>query len=238
MGVLMGISVKGLRKEYSNGSGSLAVLHGISLDLAGGELICLLGPSGCGKTTLLNILAGLDDKYEGDIAILGGRESSTIGYMFQADSLLPWRTVERNVTLGVELRGGRISQQRREQALGLLRAFGIESFSGSYPEQLSGGMKQKVALARTLLVDPAILLLDEPFAHLDFVSRISIAAFLRRYVMERGVAALVVSHSIEDAINMGTRVMVLHGRPAEMVGSFQVTAGSEEGGGSVSTKGT
>jgi len=205
--------------------GQLAVLADLTFSVAGGEIVCLLGTSGCGKTTFLNILASLDADFSGSVTTRPPGERYTTGYMLQNDGLLPWRTVLANVRLGLEFKG-LARRAAQEQALETLRAVEMVEFRGAYPAQLSGGMRQRVALARTLAVRPRLLLLDEPLAHLDFVSRRRLAELIRDYVSAAGAAAVVVTHSIEESVLIANRILVLSGRPARLNASFQLAGRS------------
>lgn len=201
---------------------SLPVLENVSVRVASGETVCFLGSSGCGKTTLLNILAGLDGDYTGEVTnSLINNNPLRIGYMPQSAALLPWRTVAANVRLGLEFMQvpHEAADTRVQEAL---REVGLEQFSSAYPMQLSGGMCQRAALARTLAVQPQLLVLDEPLAHLDFVSRRALAIKVQQHVRNNSCAAIVATHSIEEAAVMATRVIVLRGRPARVETILQV----------------
>ncbi len=207
-------------REFRAADGSiLSVLAGVSLSVDLDEIVCILGSSGCGKTTLLNILAGLDygsgHVHRTDM----DRPGPQVAYMPQSDALLPWRTIVGNVRLGLEFAGvgGSEADRRAREAL---RSVGLVERARSYPGEVSGGMRQRVALARTLAVRAPLLLLDEPMAHLDYRSRRSIARLLREHVSDEHCAAVIVTHAIDEAVLMADRVMVLAGRPARIVATI------------------
>lgn len=210
------ISVSGLGKHF----GALEVLRGISLDVAQGEVIAVLGTSGCGKSTLLNILSGLLRPDAGHLWLYG-REASgftdwrRIVYMFQEDRLLPWRSIWRNVAFGLE--AGTLSRtQRRERALTALAQVGLAAFADAWPHQLSGGMRSRVALARSLVAEPGILLMDEPFSKLDPQTRSQMHAELLQLQRRHGMTVVFVTHDVEEAVVLSDRVIVLEPRPGRV----------------------
>jgi NitT/TauT family transport system ATP-binding protein len=221
------LAVEHLAKAYRTGSSILPVVGDLTFALARGEIVAIVGPSGCGKTTLLNAVCGLTPVDAGRILWNGvpldrrGRPPSGIGYMLQKDLLLPWRTALDNVKLGTELRG----MPRRladERARALLDQLGLHGFAGAYPATLSGGMRQRVALARTLINDPDVLLFDEPFAALDFQTKLLIEADTVRLVRDGGKAVLLITHDIEEAVSVADRVLVLSGRPTTVKASYTI----------------
>lgn len=199
--------------------GQRTVLNSFSLDVAQGEFLVLIGPSGCGKTTVLNVMAGLTTLAHGSVLINGERPNPAgglIGYMFQDYGLFPWRTVARNIEFGLEVR--RVpAEQRAERVAHFLRVMRLVDYTNYYPNQLSGGMRQRVALARTLVVDPSILLMDEPFAALDAQTREDLQDELLRIHAETGKTIVFVTHSIEEGVYLGDRVVVLRGSPSKIV---------------------
>ncbi len=199
------IQANQLHKTYS---ATGPVIAGISLSVGPGQILAVVGRSGCGKSTLLNVLAGLETADSGTVQ-LGGR----LGYLTQDTLLLPWRTALENVLLPLELRQS-ITPQCRTKALELMRLLGIGDASTRFPEALSGGMRQRVAIARTLLHDASVLLLDEPCSALDFDLRLKIGQLIRRWVRANQKALLVVTHQIDEAIAISDEVAVISGLPA------------------------
>jgi NitT/TauT family transport system ATP-binding protein len=198
--------------------GGLEALRGISLAVERGEFIAVVGPSGCGKTTFLRIVAGLEHSSSGDVR-LDGRvvraPGTDRGFVFQNDSLLPWRTVFANAIIGREVAGS-IGPADRKRTMELLKLVGLEGFEGYHPRQLSGGMRQRVNLARALAIDPEILLMDEPFAALDAQTREIMQAELLR-IWERGQkTVLFVTHQIDEAVFLSDRVLVFARRPGRL----------------------
>ena len=196
----------------------------MSFNLGEGEIISIVGPSGCGKTTLLNLICGLLPPSAGSV-LWHGRELSgvppRIGYMLQKDLLLPWRTASQNVMLGLEVkRTGR--RERRALALNFLERLGLAEFADYYPSALSGGMRQRVALARTLASDPEVLLLDEPFSALDFQTKILIERDTVRLIRGERRSLLLITHDIEEAVSVSDRVIVLSHRPCTIVSQHEV----------------
>ncbi len=198
--------------------GDLEALRGIDLEVERGEFISVVGPSGCGKTTFLRIVAGLEHATAGDVVLDGRvvREPGTDrGFVFQNDSLLPWRTVLANAIIGREVAGA-IGSADRKRTMELLKLVGLEGFEHYYPRQLSGGMRQRVNLARALAIDPQILLMDEPFAALDAQTREIMQAELLR-IWERGhKTVLFVTHQIDEAVFLSDRVLVFARRPGRL----------------------
>lgn len=191
--------------------GSFQALEGVSLEIFGGEFVCFLGPSGCGKTTLLRLLAGLEQADSGQV-LIDGRPIRGVGteraVIYQEPRLLPWLTVLENVAFGLEVRGiGRGAAQDR--ARHHIRLVGLADFEGAYPRQLSGGMAQRVGIARALTVQPEILLLDEPLGALDAMTKLTMQEELTRIWAEEGVTMILVTHDLEEAIFLADRVLVL-----------------------------
>lgn len=200
--------------------GSLQALRDVSFDVRRGEVVALLGASGCGKSTLLNIVAGLDSFDTGDLDIEGQpaaqfKQWHKLAYMFQEDRLLPWRTVRDNVEFGLEAQS--LSRhERHERAEQALRTVGLAEFAQSWPHQLSGGMRSRVALARSLVVEPSILLMDEPFSKLDPHTRSQMHQELLRIQAASGATILFVTHDVEEAVVLADRIVLLEPRPGRV----------------------
>lgn len=219
------IQVRGVRHVYQARAGAVSALAGIDLDVPTGELLAILGPSGCGKSTLLRMLAGLLEPMDGVVRLAGAspaaaRASHGIGWLAQDDGLLPWRTVSDNVALALTLGGRRRSDADRISAV--LAQVGLADAAGRYPGELSGGMRQRAALARALVATPAYLFLDEPFANLDELTRERLGDLLLelRAALATPSArptALLVTHSVVEAVRLADRVLVLSGRPAQIL---------------------
>jgi len=216
------IAVHGLRKEFSTGSLSVVALERCDFEVREGEFICIVGPSGCGKTTLLRILGGLESPSEGEVLVKRGRAGHPLTSMiFQEASIFPWMTVKANVAYGLRLRG--VDAQRTEEAVRhFLALTALEPFAGAYPFQLSGGMKQRVSVARAFANDPEILLMDEPFAALDEQNRILLQEELLRIWSESKKTVIFITHSIDEALVMGDRVLVMSGRPGRLKADIRV----------------
>ncbi len=197
----------------------LPVLRGIDFDVEEGELVCIVGPSGCGKTTLLNAVDGLIRVTAGRI-LVDGREIAGPGVdramVFQHDSLFPWRSVAANVTYGLDLQGKLSKPERAERARALVELVGLSGFADHYPHELSGGMRQRVNIARALATQPQLLLLDEPFAALDAQTREFMQVELLKILLRARTTALFVTHQINEAVFLSNRVVVLSARPASI----------------------
>ena len=213
------IDIRSVAKTYETESADVQALSAVSLEIKRGEFISLLGPSGCGKTTLMMILAGLAAPSQGEVRI-GGRKIegpyTDLGIVFQNAELLEWRTALQNVLLQAEIRKLDIAKYT-PVAKKLLEQVGLKGFEGRFPDELSGGMKQRVALCRALVHDPNILLLDEPFGALDAMTRDQMNADLQRLWLEKRKTAILVTHSIDEAVFMSDRVLVMSARPARLV---------------------
>lgn len=210
------LKVRDVCLSYHTLSGETPALSHISFDLMPGEFLSVVGPSGCGKSTLLNLIAGLIEPECGSI-ILDGKavcgNSSTVGYMLQKDHLLEWRSIYKNILLGLEIRG-QLTPDKLTHAEELLHTYGLDRFRNSRPSQLSGGMRQRAALIRTLVLEPELLLLDEPFSALDYQTRLNVSDDIGKILKSSGKPAILVTHDISEAISMADRVLVLSARPA------------------------
>ncbi len=212
------LSLKNITKIYQAKNGETKALDNINLDVKKGEFVSIIGPSGCGKSTLLSIIAGLEDRNTGEV-YLDGEEikgiSSEIGYMLQKDGLLEWRTIYKNVILGLEIRGIK-TKENEEYVNNLLKKYHLYEFKDKYPTQLSGGMRQRAALIRTLAIKPKILLLDEAFSALDYQTRIMVTKDVYSILRQEGITSLIVTHDISESISLSDRVVVLSKRPAKI----------------------
>jgi NitT/TauT family transport system ATP-binding protein len=211
------VRVRGITKRFTVNGRPIEALDGIDLDVRAGEFCCIVGPSGCGKTTLLRILAGLERQTAGTIEI--GRDSATSrpfsSMVFQEQSIFPWMSVRDNVAFGLKARG--ISRSERYRiAAPLIRKVGLTGFEDALPHQLSGGMKQRVSVARAFANDPEVLLMDEPFASLDEQTKLILQAELLRIWEETRKTVLYVTHSIDEAIVLADRILVLSARPGRV----------------------
>jgi NitT/TauT family transport system ATP-binding protein len=212
------LSLRNVRKSFPSHAGEVRVLDGLSFDIYDQDFVSIIGPSGCGKSTIFNIIAGLIEPDEGSILYEGQRVTNLrgrVGYMMQKDLLFPWRTVLGNVLLGLESKGI-TGAAARETAREYLNTYGLAGFEKSYPRTLSGGMRQRVALIRTLIIDPDILLLDEPFSALDYQTRLYLEGVLIEAVETFHKTVVLVTHDIDEAVALSRRVVVLSGRPARV----------------------
>jgi NitT/TauT family transport system ATP-binding protein len=220
------IRVRGLRKAYRRDKQEFLAISDASFDVDAGELVALVGPSGCGKTTLLKILAGLQTYDSGDVRIGSAAHpfdpSRDIGMVFQQPLLLKWRRVLANVMLPAEILGLRL-RESRERARELLQMVGLAGSEDKYPYELSGGMQQRAAIARALIHDPKLILMDEPFGALDALTRERMNLELLNIWKRSGKTIVFVTHGIAEAVFLGTRVVVLTAGPARMADNFQIT---------------
>ena len=209
------ISLRHVSKFF--GDGMVRALQDISFDVAPGEFVSLVGPSGCGKTTLLRIINGLIDVEEGEVTVMGGKPKPgpDLAMVFQSARLLPWRTISGNIEFVLAMRGHDRAEQR-QRALALLGAVGLKDFADAFPHQLSGGMQQRVGLARALAVEPKVLLMDEPFAALDAMTREVLRRELLQMWSRRRMAIVFVTHDIDEAILLSQRIVLLRPRPGRV----------------------
>ena len=210
------LKLENISKTYQAKNGEIEALKEINFSVKEGEFVSIIGPSGCGKSTLLSIIAGLENKSSGKIyidEIETEDVSSKIGYMLQKDSLLEWRTIYNNVIFGLEITH-RKTKENEEYVKELLKKYNLYEFKDKYPTQLSGGMRQRVALIRTLAIRPEILLLDEAFSALDYQTRIMVTKDIYSILRNENITTVMVTHDISEAISMSDRVIVLSKRPA------------------------
>lgn len=212
------LKVKGLRKSYHDRKSEMLALEDINLEVHEKEFISIVGPSGCGKSTILSILSLLEDKSSGEVEL---KDNITIGYMLQDDSLFSWRTILENCLIGLEVTG-KLNKDSKNYVLELLKTYGLYEFKDKYPSSLSGGMRQRVALIRTLAIKPDILLLDEPMSALDYQSRLAISDDIYRIIKNEGKTAIMVTHDIAEAISMSDKIVVLTKRPAKVKNIYDI----------------
>ena len=219
------IQVRNAALTYQSNDGEVDALHNISLTMNQGELCSIVGPSGCGKSTLLGAIAGLERLDSGSIVVDGeevNAPSPRIGLMPQRDQLFEWKTILDNVMLGLQIRH-QDTPKRRAQVMELLDRYGLADFAQKRPHQLSGGMRQRCSLIRTLAIEPRILLLDEPFSSLDYQTRLAVSADIHAILRREGQTALLVTHDIAEAISMSDRIFVLTRRPASVKSVYDLS---------------
>lgn len=213
------LEIKNLKKNYNTKMGEVEAIKDLSFSVNDGEILCIIGSSGCGKSTLLNILANLEKKTDGEI--IYGKENLKIGYMLQEHSLFPWLTILDNATLGLDISKQK-TKENVEYVKNLLIKYGLGDFIDKYPDQLSGGMKQRVALIRTLASKPDILMLDEPFSALDYVSRLAVSDDVYRIIKEEKKSVIMITHDIAEAISIADRIIVLSKRPTKIKKTYDI----------------
>lgn len=215
------LELNNISYSYHTIDGETKALSDISFQLAPGEFAAVVGPSGCGKSTLLSLIAGLIEAENGTIFLDGEpseksfRKSAKIGYMLQHDHLFEWRSILKNVLLGAEINKS-VSQETKQRAKELLRQYGLKRFINSRPSELSGGMRQRAALIRTLMPNPELLLLDEPFSALDYQTRLTVSDDIGKIIKHSGKTALLVTHDLSEAISLADRIIILTKRPAHI----------------------
>lgn len=209
------LEVKNISKKYQGKEGEVLAVENVNFRVKEGEFVSIIGPSGCGKSTLLSIISGLEAKTNGEIYIEGEKVegiSAKIGYMLQKDCLLDWRTIWSNTIFGLEIKG-KVNEENKKYVEDLLKKYNLYEFRNKYPSELSGGMRQRVALIRTLAIKPKILLLDEAFSALDYQTRIMVTNDIYNILRKEKITTLMVTHDISEAISMADRVLVLSKRP-------------------------
>ena len=204
------LSLENVSKSFFSSKKQTEVLSNISFNIQKNEIIALLGPSGCGKSTLLNILSSLEEQTSGTITLNG-----KLGYMFQKDALLPWRNIFSNICLGLEIKKKK-TNENIEYANQLIKKYKLNDFINNFPNQISGGMKQRVALIRTLVLKPDLLLLDEPFSALDAQTKIAVQNDVYNIIKQEKKSALIVTHDIGEAIALADKIIILSDRPAKV----------------------
>jgi len=209
------LEVKNISKKYQGKEGEVLAIENVNFRIKEGEFVSIIGPSGCGKSTLLSIISGLEIKTNGEIYIEGEKVegiSPKIGYMLQKDCLLDWRTIWSNTIFGLEIKG-KVNEENKKYVEELLKKYNLYEFRNKYPSELSGGMRQRVALIRTLAIKPKILLLDEAFSALDYQTRIMVTNDIYNILRKEKITTSMVTHDISEAISMADRVLVLSKRP-------------------------
>ena len=213
------LKINKMKKVYHDIDGEVTAIDDISLDVYEKELLSIVGPSGCGKTSLLSILSKLEDKSGGTISF--EKDKIVMGYMLQKDALFPWRTILENCLIGLEI-NHTLCDKTKKRVIDLLNTYGLGEFINKYPSSLSGGMRQRVALIRTLAIDPDILLLDEPFSALDYQTRLSLSDDVYRIIKNEGKTAILVTHDLAEAISLSDRIVVLSKRPATIKEIYKI----------------
>ena len=222
----MSLELAGVSKSFGddNTGHVVRVLEDIQYRIKKGGFVSIIGPSGCGKTTLLKIIAGLEQASSGRVLIDGREichETDRIGLVFQEYALFPWRTSLQNIEMGLEILGVE-KRQRRTAAMEYVKTFGLSGFENRYPRELSGGMQQRVAIARTLITSPRVVLMDEPFGSLDSQTRNDMQEFLLQLWQDRGETIIFVTHNVDEAVFLSDQIVVLSSRPGRIIKQFEV----------------
>lgn len=229
---IMAIQIQGVSKSFVSATGEdIQVLAEVSMQIKKKEFFSIVGPSGCGKSTIFNIIAGLLKPTNGKVIVCGEEIDQTtghVGYMMQKDLLLPWRSILDNVTLGLEVKG-MSKKDRSDIAMDYLDRYGLASFAGAYPSTLSGGMRQRVALIRTLVTQPDIILLDEPFSALDYQTRLILEDEILSILKSEGKTGVLITHDIEEAIAISDRIAVMSKRPTTVKQVYDIGLASQYG---------
>lgn len=224
------LEIRNISMNYHSLKSETKALNNINFKVNEGEFISILGPSGCGKSTLLNIISGLLEPSEGTILYRGEdikNSLNKIGYMFQKDHLFEWNTVWENVILGLKIKNI-LNSESKERVENLLESYGLEKFKDHYPRELSGGMRQRVALIRTLALNPEVLFLDEPFSALDYQSRLMVCDDVYKIIKKEKKTAIMVTHDISEAISISKKVVVLSARPASIKNEVLMNFNNED----------
>lgn len=218
----MVLELKDVSMQFCTKEGNLEVLDKINFSIYEGEIVALVGPSGSGKTTALNIIAGLLKPTSGEVKAKGD-----IGYMFQRDNLLEWRTIYKNVILGLEIQK-KLTPENIEKVIRMLKTYGLWEFRNNHPSELSGGMRQRVALIRTLATGPELLLLDEPFASLDYQTKLLVSEDIYKIIKKEKKSTIIVTHDLSEAISMSDRIIILTDRPAKVMKIYEIKLSLDE----------
>ena len=212
------LEISNLKKIYHTEKNEILAVENFSFTLKEGEFVSIVGPSGCGKSTILSILCRLIEKSDGEIKV---SPDMKLGYMLQNDSLFDFRTILENCLLGLEIKH-ELTEENKKYVINLLETYGLKDFINSYPENLSGGMRQRVALIRTLACKPDILLLDEPFSALDYQSRLAVSDDVYKIIKNEKKSAIMVTHDLAEAVSMSDKVIVLTGRPSNIKSIYEI----------------
>ncbi len=218
------LSIKELSKNYLTKKQVICALENINLEVYENDFIALVGPSGCGKSTILSIIGKLQKESSGKVEFKD--KNIKVGYMFQEDALFPWLTVFDNCMLGLKIQKN-VTEENKKYVKSLLKKYGLSNFEKSYPKELSGGMRQRVALIRTLAIKPDILLLDEPFSALDYQTRIAVSDDVYKIIKEEKKTAIMVTHDLEEAVSVANKVVVLSKRPATVKNIYEIKINDE-----------
>ena len=212
------LKINNLSKNYHTKDEEIKAIDKLNIDIYENEILAIVGPSGCGKSTLLSILAGLEKESSGKII---NYKNNQIGYMLQTDSLFPWLTILDNTLIGLDIKKEN-NKQNKEKAISLLKKYGLYEFKSQYPNSLSGGMKQRVALIRTLAINPDLLLLDEPYSALDYQTRLALSNDMYQIIKNEKKTVILITHDIAEAISMADRVIVLTKRPCQVKKIYEI----------------
>lgn len=213
------LTIKKLSKIYHTNKSEIPAIKDLNLNIKEGEFVAIVGPSGCGKTTLLSILCSLEEKSQGEIIYTQGKQK--MGYMLQNDTLFPWLNILDNTLLGLKVEKN-ITKENIKKVTKLLETYGLKDFIKKYPNNLSGGMRQRVALIRTLATNPDILLLDEPFSALDYQTRLAVSDDVWKIIKKEKKTTIMITHDIAEAISMADRIIVLTNRPAKVKSIYTI----------------
>ena len=213
------LTIKKLSKIYHTNKSEIPAIKDLNLNIKEGEFVAIVGPSGCGKTTLLSILCSLEEKSQGEIIYTQGKQK--MGYMLQNDTLFPWLNILDNTLLGLKIEKN-ITKENIQKVTKLLETYGLKDFIKKYPNNLSGGMRQRVALIRTLATNPDILLLDEPFSALDYQTRLAVSDDVWKIIKKEKKKTIMITHDIAEAISMADRIIVLTNRPAKVKSIYTI----------------
>lgn len=212
------VSLRNIQKTYQTPDEETIAIKGFSLDIYKGDFIALVGPSGCGKSTVLSIIAGLDQPSGGKII---KNDNVTTGYMLQHDHLFNWKSIYKNAIIGLEIQK-RNTAENSQYVIELLKKYGLYEFRNAYPKQLSGGMRQRAALIRTLAIKPDILLLDEPFSALDYQTRLNVSEDIANIISKENKTAVLVTHDLSEAISIADKVVVMSSRPSQIKNIYDI----------------
>ena len=213
------LTIKKLSKIYHTNKSEIPAIKDLNLNIKEGEFVAIVGPSGCGKTTLLSILCSLEEKSQGEIIYTQGKQK--MGYMLQNDTLFPWLNILDNTLLGLKIEKN-ITKENIQKVTKLLETYGLKDFIKKYPNNLSGGMRQRVALIRTLATNPDILLLDEPFSALDYQTRLAVSDDVWKIIKKEKKTTIMITHDIAEAISMADRIIVLTNRPSKVKSIYNI----------------